>query len=112
MPSTGPISVSVGLLGIGARFGLVGSSVPVLVTVEPPAAVTVTLNENVADPGGIVTPLQVTIPPADVQAGLQPPANDVPPGSGSLTSAVNAAPGLLTASVYVSVSPVAASVDE
>ena len=45
-------------------------------------------------PGGIVTPLQVTVPPANVHAGAQVPAtNDVPAGTTSLTSAVNAAPG-------------------
>ena len=93
-PSAGPISVSTGLLRIGSRLGLVGSSVPVLVTVVPPPAVTVTSNENAAAPCGIVTPLQVTVPAANVHAGVQLPAtNDVPAGTTSLTSAVNAAPG-------------------
>ena len=63
-------------------------------------------------PGGIVTPLHVTVPAANVQAGEQLSANDVPVGTTSLTLAVNAAPGLLTDSVYVSVSPGAASVAE
>ena len=67
---------------------------PVFVTVVPPPAVTVTSNENVEVPDGIVTPLQVTVPPANVHAGVQlPAANDVPAGTTSLTSAVNAAPG-------------------
>ena len=51
IPSDGPIAVSTWLLAIGARSGLVESSVPVLVTVEPPPAVTVTSNEKVVVPG-------------------------------------------------------------
>ena len=72
---------------------------PVFVTVEPPPAVTVTSNENVVVPGGIVTPLHVTVPPRTSTPGSSCPANDVPVGTTSLTSPVNAAPGLLTVSV-------------
>src|SRR5690242_9201940 len=107
----GPMGVSSGLLGIGLRFGLVGSSVPWFVTTEPPGAVTVTRNENVVAPGLMVAPLQLTVPLPNVHAGVQvpTPANVVPAGIASVTLAVKAAPGLLTVSVYVSVPPVAAA---
>ncbi len=84
---------------------------PVFVTVEPPPAVTVTSNENVTCRGdGHAAPRDRAA--ANEQAGSSCPANDVPVGTTSLTLPVNAAPGLLTDRVYVSVSPGAASVAE
>ena len=61
MPSSGPMAVSAGLLVDRDEIGARGIEVPMLVTVAPPPAVTVTSNENVEVPGGIVTPLQVTV---------------------------------------------------
>jgi hypothetical protein len=95
------------LLGIAARFGLVGSSVALFVIVDPPVAVIVASNVNVFVPGWMVALLQVTVPPAKEHDGEQVPVppKEVPAGIGSVTSAVKAAPGLLICTVYVTVSP-------
>src|SRR5205823_1175950 len=80
------------------------------VIVAPPLAVTVTSNVKVFPPGWMLAPLQLITPPEKVQVGEQVPVppNDVPAGRLSVTSAVNAAPGFVTWSVYVIVSPVPA----
>jgi ethanolamine utilization microcompartment shell protein EutS len=75
--------------------------------VDPPVAVIVASNVNVFVPGWMVALLHVIVPPAREHEGEQVPVplKEVPAGIGSFTSAVNAAPGLLTCTVYVIVSP-------
>src|SRR6185369_7235857 len=80
--SSGPIRVSTSLLSIGSRSGAVGSRTAALVTTVPPAAVTVTVNENSLNPGWMTAAAQVTVLPFSVQAGeqLPIPSNEVPAG--------------------------------